>query len=132
MHWQIETSSSTAIYEQLAEQIRRAIALGRLKPQERLPSVRQLSRELLVNPNTVAKAYQELDRQGLLVSRPGLGIFVAEPRTDLTKAARKERLLEPLDRWLTLAVHLGFESDEVLRLINDRVGRFQWTSTASS
>jgi GntR family transcriptional regulator len=132
MRWHIETSSRKAIYDQLADQIRQAVARGKLKPQERLPSVRQLSRELVVNPNTVAKAYQQLDREGLLVSRPGLGIFVASPRADLTKAARDKRLVEPLDRWLTLAVQLGFEADEVLRLVQKRMERFQWTSTSSA
>ena len=128
MNWQIQTSSREPIYEQLAEQVRQGVALGQLQPAERLPSVRQLSRELLVNPNTVARAYQELEREGLLVSRPGLGIFVAAPRAELTAAAREKRLLDPLDRWLTLAVHLGYSADEVLQLVSARIGQFQWNS----
>jgi len=132
MRWQIQTSSGQPIYDQLAEQVRRAIALGRLKAGERLPSVRQLSRELLINPNTVARAYQELDGEGLLVSRPGLGVFVGQPRSDLTQAARKQRLLDVLDPWLTTAVNLGFSSDAVLRMVEERVGRFQWNSPAGT
>jgi GntR family transcriptional regulator len=131
MQFQIQTSSRTPIYEQLAEQIRQAIAFGQAKPDERLPSVRQLSRELLVNPNTIARTYQELEREGLLVSRPGLGIFVAQPRAELTQEARERRLQEPLDRWLTLAVHLGLSRDEVLHLVTQRVEQFQWNSQAS-
>ena len=74
----------------------------------RLPSVRVLSRELVVNPNTIARAYTELEREGVLNTRQGLGVFVAEPQDDLSAAARRERLAAALDRFLTEAVHLGF------------------------
>src|SRR2546421_9468288 len=107
MHFQIDTGSRLPIYQQLAQQIREGIARGELRPEEGLPSVRQLSRELVVNPNTVARAYTELEREGLLVSHPGRGVYVARPRHDLTAAARDRRLTEALDRWLTEAVHLG-------------------------
>jgi GntR family transcriptional regulator len=63
-----------------------------------------------------------------LVSRQGLGIFVAEPRAELTLEAREQRLLQPLDRWLTLAVHLGYSQEEVLQLVGSRVLQFQWNS----
>jgi GntR family transcriptional regulator len=132
MNWQIQTSSRVPIYEQLADQIRQAVALGQLQPRERLPSVRQLSRELLINPNTVARTYQELEREGALVSRPGLGIFVAEPRSDLTPAARERRVLEPLDRWLALAVRLGYTPEEVVAIVEQRLGRFQWNAPVKS
>ena len=126
MTWHIDTGSGLPIYQQLAQQIREAIARGELQPEANLPSVRQLSRELVVNPNTVARAYTELEREGLLVSRPGRGIYVAQPRHDLTRAARDRRLTEQLDLWLTEAVHLGFSADQVLRLVAGRVERFRW------
>src|SRR5262245_1452957 len=107
MAFHIDTASRLPIYQQLVGQIREGVARGELQPDERLPSVRQLSEELAVNPNTIARAYTELERQGILVSRPGLGVFVAAPRQDLTKAARDRQLTELLDRWLTEAVHLG-------------------------
>ena len=110
------------------QQIRESIARGELLPETALPSVRQLSRELVVNPNTVARAYTELEREGLLVSRPGRGIYVAQPRNDLTQTARDRRLGEQLDRWLTEAVHLGYSPGEVLRLVAQRVGQFQWNA----
>jgi len=122
----IDTSSRLPIYQQLVQQIREAIARGELKPEESLPSVRQLSRDLVINPNTVSRAYNELERDGLLVSRPGRGIYVAQPRNDLTRAARDRRLTEQLDLWLTEAVHLGFSAEHVLRLVAVRVERFQW------
>jgi GntR family transcriptional regulator len=126
MGWHISTASRVPIYQQLAQQIREAIARGELQSEASLPSVRQLSRELVINPNTVARAYTELEREGLLISRPGRGIYVAQPRNDLTRAARDRRLTEQLDRWLTEAVHLGYSADEVLRLVAQRVRQFHW------
>src|SRR5215475_15940723 len=104
----ISTASRAPIYQQLAQQIREAIARGELQPETSLPSVRQLSRDLVINPNTVARAYTELEREGLLNNRPGRGVFVAKPKDELTKDARRRRLLEVLDRFLTEAVHLAF------------------------
>ncbi len=128
----ISTASRVPIYQQLAQQIREAIARGELQPEASLPSVRQLSRELVVNPNTVARAYTELEREGLLISRPGRGVYVAQPRNDLTRAARDRRLIEQLDRWLTEAVHLGYAADEVLRLVAQRVREFHWQTEGAA
>jgi GntR family transcriptional regulator len=126
MTFHIDTASRLPLYQQLAQQIREAIARGDLQPEASLPSVRQLSRDLVINPNTVARAYTELEREGLLVSRPGRGVYVAEPRNDLTRAARDRRLNEQLDLWLTQAVHLGYSAAEVLALVRSRVTQFQW------
>jgi GntR family transcriptional regulator len=128
----ISTASRVPIYQQLAQQIRETIARGELQPESSLPSVRQLSRELVVNPNTVARAYTELEREGLLVSRPGRGIYVAQPRNDLTRSARDRKLTEQLDRWLTEAVHLGYSAEEVLRLVAKRVREFHWQTEGAA
>jgi GntR family transcriptional regulator len=126
MVFRIDPASRLPIYRQLAEQVREGVARGRLTAGERLPSVRELSRQLVVNPNTVARAYTELEREGVLNSRAGLGVFVAKPKGELTKKARKQRLNEVLDRFLVEAVHLGFSSEEVLAVVTERAGRFQW------
>ncbi len=126
MEFRIDSSSRLPIYRQLRNQFREAVARGRLKPQERLPSVRDLSRKLVVNPNTIARGYTELEREGLLNTRPGLGVFVARPKDELTKKVRKERLTTRSDEFLTEAVHLGFSADEVIALISDRAGQFAW------
>jgi GntR family transcriptional regulator len=128
MGFHVNTASRLPIYQQLVQQIRQAVARGELQPDERLPSVRQLADDLVVNPNTVARAYTELEREGILTSRPGLGMFVAQPGTDLTKGARDRRLKELLDQWLTEAVHLGYSAEEVIRLVRQRVEGFQWNS----
>jgi len=131
MEIQINTSSRQPIYRQVGEQIRLGIARGRLKADDRLPSVRELSKRLVVNPNTIARAYTELERDGVLNSRQGLGVFVAAPNADLTKKARNRRLMELLDQLLTEAVHLGFDSDEVVGLVTERVGKYQWSPAGS-
>lgn len=127
MGFRIDPSSRLPIYRQLGNQIREAVARGRLRPGEQLPSVRDLSRTLVVNPNTVARVYTELEREGVLHTRQGLGVFVAEPKAELTRRARKERLQELLDRFLTEAVYLGFSADEVVAAVAERAGQFQWS-----
>jgi GntR family transcriptional regulator len=126
MQFQIDTASRTPVYRQLGEQIRSAIARGKLKPQERLPSVRELSRQLVVNPNTIARVYTELEREGVLNTRPGRGVFVAQPNGDLNDQARRERLRTAMDALLTEAVHLGFTAEQVLALLTSRMERFDW------
>jgi GntR family transcriptional regulator len=126
MEFRIDPSSRLAIYRQLGRQLREAIARGTLKTEDRLPSVRELSRTLVINPNTVARVYTELEREGILSTRPGLGVFIAAPKAELTKKVRKERLQELLDHFLTEAVHLGFAAGEVIALVQEGVKKFQW------
>jgi GntR family transcriptional regulator len=132
MEFRIESSSRVPIYRQLVAQIREAVARGRLKAEERLPSVRDLSRQLVVNPNTVARVYTELEREGILNTRPGLGVFVAQPKTDLTKRARKDRLVCLVDGLLTEAVHLGFTAEELLAVVSERLQRFQFSAAVGN
>jgi GntR family transcriptional regulator len=126
MEFQVDPTTRVPIYRQLMDQIRLAVARGRLKAGSRLPSVRVLSRELVVNPNTIARVYTELEREGVLNTRPGLGAFIAEPQGDLSAVARRQRLSEIIDGFLTDAVHLGFSSDEVLTAVEKRIRGFQF------
>jgi len=126
MEFQIDPTCRQPIYRQLAQQLREAVARGRVQPEDRLPSVRDLSRLLVINPNTVARVYTELEREGILNTRPGLGVFVARPKAELTKKVRKERLEDLVDHFLTEAVHLGFRADEMLATVSTRAKKFQW------
>ena len=126
MEFRVDTASRLPIYRQLTGQLREALARGQVEPEQRLPSVRELSRTLVVNPNTVARAYTELEREGVVNTRPGLGVFVARPKPELIKRVRKERFLEMLDHLLTEAVHLGFSAEEVVGMVTVRVEQFQW------
>lgn len=126
MEFEVNTTGREPIYRQLAEQVREAVARGRLTPGTRLPSVRELSKTLVVNPNTIARAYTDLEREGVLNTRPGLGVFVAVPGSELTKPVRKKRLTDRIDGLLTEAVHLDFTQQETRGLIEDRMAQFQW------
>lgn len=126
MEFSISTSSRVPIHRQISSQIREGAARGKLAPGERLPSVRELSRLLVVNPNTIARVYADLERESVLNTRPGLGVFVARPGSDLSRKVRKERLLAAVEHYLTEAVHLGFSADEAVSLVEDQVKQFQW------
>jgi len=132
MEFRIDPTSRLPIYRQIVHQVRQGIARGQLRPAQQLPSVRELSRLLVVNPNTVARAFSELEREGLLHTRQGLGVFVAELKVELTRKVRRERLLELIDPLLTEAVCLGFTAEEVLEAVSERVKRFQWTTPGMS
>lgn len=126
MEFQIATSDREPIYRQLATQIREGIARGRLKCGDKLPSVRELSRTLVVNPNTIARAYTELERDGVLNTRQGKGVFIAKLAPELTKSARKRRLTDQIDALLTEAVHLGYSQFDLSELVAERSKQFQW------
>jgi len=131
MEFRIDPASRLPIYRQLRDQVREAVARGTLQPEERLPSVRELSRTLVVNPNTIARVYTELEREGLINTRPGLGVFVAQPRAELTTQVRRERLQRLVDGFLTEAVHLGFSAEEVVGFVSEQAKQFRWQSAGS-
>lgn len=97
---QIATGDTRPIARQIVDAVRMKIATGELRPGDQLPSVRGLAQQLLVNPNTVAKAYAELTGEGWLDTRPGLGLFVAAPRQRLSEEERERRLDEAVDRFV--------------------------------
>jgi len=131
MEFQCDTTSRTPIYKQLIVQVRQGIARGKLLPGDRLPSVRQLSQQLVVNPNTVARAYTELEREGLLHTRQGVGVFVAELQADLNESVRQERLQTALECFLTESVHLGFSADQVLQAVAEQIQNFHFVGAPS-
>ncbi|HTQ40985.1 MAG TPA: GntR family transcriptional regulator [Pirellulales bacterium] len=126
MQFSISPTSGVPIYQQLTDQICAAVARGHLRADQRLPSVRELSQLLVVNPNTVARAYTELEREGVLYTRPGLGVFVAPLPSPLSKKSRRERLLGNVDRLLVDAVRWGFSSEELLDFVAERAKQYQW------
>ena len=126
MEFSIAPTTGVPIYQQLTEQICAGVARGRLRPDQRLPSVRELSQTLVVNPNTVARAYTELEREGVLYTRPGMGVFVGQSPTPLPKKARRQRLLERVDQVLVEAVRVGATAEEVAELVVERSAEFAW------
>lgn len=115
----ISPASDTPIFRQLIQQIQRAVATGRLSLGEQLPAVRVLAESLVINPNTVARAYQELIRDGVLESQAGRGVFVAERREIFSEAERLRRLRIAADQLCHEATLLGADQDEVQTVLRE-------------
>ncbi len=122
---QISLEDGVAIYLQIVRQVRYLAATGRLAIGEQLPPVRKLAEELLVNPNTVARAYRELETAGVIVSRRGSGVFIAEKMAKLDKRERSRVLNERIDRLLTEARQMGVDVDEIIEHIHARNEQFE-------
>jgi GntR family transcriptional regulator len=114
MELRIELESKVPIYVQIEEQVRSMIAAGQLRPGDQLPTIRQLAADLRVNYNTVARAYLDLDRDGVIVTQRGRGTFVAgvPDEVQLTEL-REKKLRSILNASLEEAHHLGYHPDEV-------------------
>lgn len=120
MHIQISTKDGIPIYRQLMHQIERQVASGRLKPGDQLPPVRKLAEELLINPNTVARAYRELESAGVLATRQGSGVFIRPDLIPPNKAQRTRLLTESIDRLLAEARQMGVASVDLVALLEKR------------
>jgi GntR family transcriptional regulator len=121
MQIHIAAGSPQSIYRQISDQIRRLVASNKLAVGDAVPSVRQLAKDLVVNPNTVAKAYAELVRDGVLESQQGRGYFVARRKSIFTKAERLRRLDEALDQVVSQAITLDFTPDELSERLQMRL-----------
>jgi GntR family transcriptional regulator len=110
----LNTKSGVPIYRQIQDQIRYGVASGMLTPGEQLPTVRALAVELSVNPNTVIKAYSELEREGLLTTEQGSGTFVsAQPNVSVADESRESKLESLCSEFLAHAARYGFSSEDV-------------------
>jgi GntR family transcriptional regulator len=109
----VDPRSGVPIYVQIVEQVRHALDVGALRPGERLPTVRRLAGELAIAPNTIVKAYNELQRRGLVVSRPGVGTVVAEGVEEVARERRVEEVFERLRVLVRDAAALGISEDEL-------------------
>src|ERR1700722_10408787 len=112
IEFQLDTTSGVATYLQLVQQVRQALQLGILKPGDQLPTAQQVVAKLAINPNTVLKAYRDLEREGLVRPRPGQGTFIVGtlPRTDPVTQAR---LLASMADWLRKARAAGLGPDDI-------------------
>lgn len=108
------------IYKQIVQQIRFRILSSQLKSGDELPTIRGLAESIQVNPNTIARAYRELEYEGLVEKRRTTGTFVAEVNGKITRGQRKEILTPEIDQLLVLARHLGADDDELNDLIRSR------------
>jgi GntR family transcriptional regulator len=127
---QIVTGDPRPIIRQITDGIKRLVAGGDLQPGDALPSVRGLAQQLSVNPNTVAKAYAELSGEGWLLSRAGLGLYVAQQRQRLSDAERERRLDEAVDRFVGDVIGLDYPSDTILGRVADELSHYSNKKTA--
>ena len=118
---QINFKSGMPVYLQVVDQIKAAAASGALQTGEPLPSIRPLAEELRVNRNTIAKAYNELENQGVIETIPGKGCFVKSNNSPLKKEVRRKLLTEEIDQVIVQAHHLQVPPAEFLSMVRERL-----------
>ena len=112
IEFHLNDRSGLSPYQQLVQQVRHALRLGLLEEGDRLPTVKDVAGRLAINPNTVLKAYRELEHDGLVAARPGVGTFVTRTLADATLAAHGQ-LRKDLRRWLTKARLAGLDEESI-------------------
>ena len=118
----IDTTSFIPFYEQVKQQIKGRISLGTLRPGEPLPSIRELATLLLINPNTVARAYRELERERFIYTRKGKGCFVTDDSSALIRKERTELLNQVFDKAIEEAKKLNLNASEIKKIFERRLG----------
>jgi GntR family transcriptional regulator len=116
----ISPSDGVPIYLQIVNQVKYLVASGRLVPGEELPPIRVLAEQLVINPNTVARAYRDLEEAGVVTKRSTAGTYVSEAASPLARRERLKVLTERVDALVAEARQLGFEVDDVVDLVRRR------------
>jgi GntR family transcriptional regulator len=127
MQIRIDNASDRPVYQQIIDQVKRDIALGRLKEGERLPTVRHLAVQLAINPNTIGKAFRALEQDNIIVTRPGAGAFVAAIGTNINMSVRRKIICEDLERVIVEAIHMQIDKQTLTGWFNERVERFKFS-----
>ena len=122
---QVDFQAGKPVYLQLADQIRYAAASGKLRAGEALPSLRPLAEELRINRNTIAKAYAELESQGLIETLPGKGYFLKKGNHPFSEPVRERLLTKEIDEAVVMAHHLQVERPRFTELVNERLDFFE-------
>lgn len=125
MQIHVSDSDGTPFYQQVVTQIKFLVASGRLEEGEQLPPVRKLAEQLLINPNTVARAYRELEAEGVVASKRGAGVFVSDAGSPLSRKEKTRILGERIDALLAESQQLGFDLEAVVKLIRQRSTQFE-------
>ena len=119
MYLRLNYQSGEAIYRQIVEQVKYKVASGELIPGQRLPSIRELAKQLKINPRTVVKAYEELRSAGLAVMRQGQGVFITDNQATLPNKVRKIQIEDMSKRLFAEAARLGADAAEVIQIIKE-------------
>ena len=120
MQLRISPNDGVPIYLQIVNQVKYLVASGRLSAGEQIPPVRRLAEQLVINPNTVARAYRELETDGVIVTRRGSGAFIADGGSPLARREQNRVLAERIDLLLTEARHMNVDMDSLVKLIRQR------------
>lgn len=120
MNFYIDPGSGVPFYRQIIDQIKYAIARGELRPGDQLPTVRQLAVDLAINPNTVGKAYSQLEILGILQTQQGSGTFISPQKVEVSELERQEKLDSLCREFITSAASYGFILDELIEALCDR------------
>lgn len=129
IEFHLDARSGVAPYQQIVQQVKQAMLLGLLQQGEQLPTVREVVARLAINPNTVLKAYRELEHEGLIASKPGQGTFVVRVLAGATPATLAA-LRRGLDQWLHNAYAAGLERESILALFTSTFQEIQREDTA--
>ncbi|XZE46929.1 GntR family transcriptional regulator [Pirellulaceae bacterium SH467] len=121
MFFSIDANNGVAIYEQIVRQVKFAVAEESLRPGQLLPSVRSLSVELALNPNTIARAYQQLQGEGILESLRGRGLVVCQGAPKICRSDRKTIIADRLRTVLTEALHGGLSGEEIEEIVRKQL-----------
>ena len=119
--FQIDTKSRKSIYEQVVDNFKEQIIRGILSPGERIPSVRELSKILLINPNTVQKAYKELERQGYIYTSSGLGTFVSEIDSAVINMDKYREIVSNIRFLMDELRFLGMDNAQILKTVENLI-----------
>src|SRR6516165_8962498 len=125
MIFQVDFQAGKPVYLQLADQVRHAAASGKLRPGDPLPSLRPLAEELRINRNTIAKAYAELESQGIIETVPGKGYFLKSNNSPFNEQVRHKLLQTEIDEAVVTAHHLQVGREKFLGLVNERLDYFE-------
>ncbi len=117
----LSTASPAALYEQIVTGIKREVSEGRIAPGSELPSFRQLAADLLVSVITVKRAYEELEREGLIYRKQGLGTFVSETAQDRSRDVKKQRAIDLLTEALREGTEAGLSPQDVVKLLQSTI-----------
>ena len=121
MNFQIELAGSKPVYLQLIDQVKLAFAAGRLRPGDRLPPIRDVAAQVRVNRNTVARVYAELEREGIVYSRPGQGCFISDRGSSLARSEQTSQLSQRLDDLIAQAHLYDLSRDQLTDLFHKRL-----------
>jgi GntR family transcriptional regulator len=129
LDFRVETKSGVAPYAQLVQQVKQALRLGWLQPGDKLPTAHEVAASVAINPNTVQKAYKELEYEGLVEGRPGQGTFIVRSLSQVTPAS-VQALTRRLQRWIEAARAAGLDEDTIMDVVRAAMRDFDATAIA--